>query len=145
MKIVVQRVRSARVMVAAKTVGQIQQGILILLGVHKDDTPLQADFLAEKCARLRIFTDPEGKMNFSLLDIRGSALVVSQFTLLGDCAKGRRPSFTEAAEPLKGRQLYEYFVAQLRKQVPDVQCGIFGAMMEVELINDGPVTLILEK
>ena len=125
--------------------GEIGKGILLLIGVHKDDTPEKADFLAAKCAGLRIFTDQDGKMNRSLKDIDGEALVVSQFTLLGDCSKGRRPSFIDAALPERGNELYSYFIEQLRKQVRNVQTGIFGATMEVELINDGPVTLILEK
>lgn len=145
MRIILQRVKSARVTVNGKLVGQIGKGVLLLIGVHKDDAQEQADFLAAKCADLRIFGDSEGKMNLSLKEINGEVLAVSQFTLFGDCSKGRRPSFIEAAPPEKGRELYEYFVTQLKKHVANVQTGIFGAMMDVELINDGPVTLILER
>jgi len=113
--------------------------------VHRDDTEGQADFLAAKCAELRIFDDHEGKMNRSLIDTGGEALVVSQFTLFGDCCKGRRPCYIEAADPAKGSQLYGYFAERLKTRVPVVKTGIFGAMMAVELVNDGPVTLILEK
>lgn len=145
MKIVLQRVKSSSVRINGQTVGAINRGILVLLGVHKDDTPDKAAFLAAKCADLRIFSDANGKMNLSLCDVNGEALVVSQFTLFGDCTKGRRPSFIEAALPDKGKQLYDLFVAGLKKRVPIVATGIFGAMMDVELVNDGPVTLILEK
>lgn len=144
MRIVLQRVKRAQVSVDGKITGAIGPGILLLLGVHGDDTPADADFLAVKCAELRVFNDAEGKMNRSAKETGGGALVVSQFTLYGDCRKGRRPSFTEAAPPAKGKALYEYFVAKLAEHLPQVQTGIFGAMMEVELINDGPVTLILE-
>ena len=145
MRIVLQRVKQASVKIQGKVVGSIGQGILLLIGVHKDDAPDKAQFLAAKCADLRIFSDAQDKMNLSLKDIKGGALAVSQFTLFGDCNKGRRPSFIEAAEPNKGKFLYDYFVSELQKHIPDVKTGIFGAMMDVELINDGPVTLILEK
>ncbi|MFP4013028.1 MAG: D-aminoacyl-tRNA deacylase [Chitinispirillaceae bacterium] len=145
MRIVAQRVSSSKVTVDGSTVGSIERGLLLLIGVHKDDTAEAADFLVNKCAELRIFPDEAGKMNRSLKDIDGEALVVSQFTLLGDCAKGRRPSFIEAAPPEKGNDLYEYFVGQLRKQIRKVETGTFGAHMKVELTNDGPVTFILEK
>ena len=145
MRVVLQRVKCAKVTVEGKTVGQIGKGILLLIGVHKDDTPEKADFLAVKCADLRIFGDSEGKMNLSLKEINGEVLAVSQFTLFGDCSKGRRPSFIDAAPPEKGKALYEYFVDQIKKYAQNVQTGIFGAMMDVELVNDGPVTLILEK
>jgi D-tyrosyl-tRNA(Tyr) deacylase len=145
MRIVLQRVKTANVSINGKTVGSIGPGILVLLGVHKDDTPEKADFLAAKCADLRIFSDEQRKMNRSLSDIGGEALVVSQFTLFGDCSKGRRPSFAEAAPPNKGKILYEYFVQRMRERVKKVETGVFGAMMDVELVNDGPVTLILEK
>jgi len=118
---------------------------MLLLGVHKDDTPEKADFLAQKCADLRIFPDQDGKMNLSLKDIDGEALVISQFTLLGDCSKGRRPSFIDAAPPEKGNRLYTYFVNRLKTHLRKVETGVFGAMMEVELVNDGPVTFVLEK
>ena len=145
MKIVLQRVKRAQVTVDGKITGSINKGILILLGVHNDDTEQQADFLAAKCAELRIFPDSEKKMNLSLNDVDGEALVVSQFTLYGDCRKGRRPSYTNAAPPDKGERLYEYFVGKMKEHARVVQTGIFGAMMDVELVNDGPVTIILEK
>lgn len=145
MKIVLQRVKEASVTVDSQLVASIGPGILLLLGVHVNDTEAEADFLADKCAELRIFTDENGKMNRSLIDINGAALVVSQFTLLGDCAKGRRPSFIAAAPPDKGDALYRHFVKRLKTRIPDVQTGIFGAMMQVKLVNDGPVTLVLEK
>lgn len=145
MKIVLQRVKRAHVTVESKITGSINKGILILLGVHNDDTEQQADFLAAKCAELRIFPDSEKKMNLSLNDVDGEALVVSQFTLYGNCRKGRRPSYTNAAPPDKGERLYDYFVEKMRGHARVVQTGIFGAMMDVELVNDGPVTIILEK
>jgi D-tyrosyl-tRNA(Tyr) deacylase len=144
MRIVLQRVKRASVSVNASITGSIQSGILILLGIHNSDTPKQADYLAEKCAALRIFPDENGKMNRSLGDTGGQALVVSQFTLYGDCSHGRRPSFTEAAGAEKGRELYLYFVEKLETLVGKVETGVFGAMMDVELVNDGPVTLILD-
>ena len=144
MRIVLQRVKHAQVTVNGAITGSINSGILILLAVHKDDTAAQADHLAEKCANLRIFSDHEGKMNRSLADTGGGALVVSQFTLYGDCNKGRRPSFTGAADPAKGNELYEYFVGKLKALCPDVKTGVFGAMMDVELVNDGPVTFVLD-
>jgi D-tyrosyl-tRNA(Tyr) deacylase len=145
MRVVLQRVKNAQVTIAGKTVSRIEKGILLLIGVHKDDTHEKADFLAAKCVDLRIFEDSDGKMNLSLNEIKGEVLAVSQFTLFGDCSKGRRPSFIEAAPPEMGREIYDYFVSQLKKHTANVQTGIFGAMMNVELINDGPVTLILEK
>lgn len=144
MRAVIQRVKSSSVTVGDETVGKIDSGLLVLLGVAKPDQTAGADFLAEKIVNLRIFEDKQGKMNRSLIDIGGEMLVVSQFTLLGDCRKGRRPSFTEAAGPDKANELYEYFVAQVRKTGLTVATGRFRAMMEVALINDGPVTLILE-
>ena len=145
MKIVLQRVNSAEVSVAGTTVGKIGRGILLLVGVQKGDTDVQADFCADKCAELRIFPDEAGKMNRSLLDIDGEALAVSQFTLLGDCSRGRRPSFILAADPDRGNRLYRHFVARLKLKVRRVETGIFGAMMQVHLENDGPVTMIIEK
>lgn len=145
MKIVLQRVKHANVTVDGKITGSINKGILILLGVHNDDTEQQADFLAAKCAELRIFSDSEKKMNLSLNDVDGEALVVSQFTLYGNCRKGRRPSYIDAAPPDKGERLYDYFVGKMKEHARVVQTGIFGAMMDVELVNDGPVTIILEK
>ena len=145
MKIVLQRVTAAKVTVDDKITGAIGKGILILLGIHTDDTEAEAAFLADKCTDLRIFNDDNGKMNRSLLDIGGEALVVSQFTLLGDCRKGRRPSFIEAAPPEKSEQLYQYFIERLKIRITHVETGIFGAMMQVELCNDGPVTMLLER
>jgi D-tyrosyl-tRNA(Tyr) deacylase len=145
MRIVLQRVKRAQVTVDNRIVGNIDKGVMLLVGVHHDDTKESADFLVQKCIDLRIFSDSDDKMNLSLKDVQGSALIVSQFTLYGDCSKGRRPSFINAAPPHLGNELYEYFVAQMRKQIDNVQTGIFGAMMDVELVNDGPVTMILEK
>ncbi len=145
MKIVLQRVKRAKVTVDGKISGSIDQGLLILLGIHKDDIEQQADFLAAKCADLRVFPDDEYKMNRSLKDINGEVLVVSQFTLYGDCRKGRRPSYAKAASPDKGEELYEYFVGKMKEHTGVVQTGVFGAMMDVELVNDGPVTIVLEK
>ena len=144
MRAVIQRVKSSSVTVGDETVGKIDSGLLVLLGVAKPDQSADADFLAEKIVNLRIFEDEQGKMNRSLIDIGGEMLVVSQFTLLGDCRKGRRPSFIDAAGPDKANELYEHFVAQVRKTSVHVATGRFRAMMEVSLINDGPVTLILE-
>lgn len=145
MKIVLQRVSSASVTVDHECVGKIGAGVLLLLGIHQQDSHEQADYLVDKCLQVRIFPDENGKMNRSLIDAGGAALVVSQFTLLGNCSKGRRPSFIDAAPPDKGRELYEYFTTALKKKIPDVATGIFGAHMEVSLINDGPVTLLLER
>ncbi|RJP76570.1 MAG: D-tyrosyl-tRNA(Tyr) deacylase [Desulfobacteraceae bacterium] len=144
MKAVIQRVKQSSVTVDGKIVGSIQRGMLILLGVSQEDRESDADYLADKIANLRIFEDAAGKMNLSLLDTGGQALVVSQFTLLGDCRKGRRPSFINAAPPEKANHLYEYFTQKLRDKGIPVQAGIFRAMMDVSLVNDGPVTLILE-
>jgi D-tyrosyl-tRNA(Tyr) deacylase len=144
MKLVVQRVKSASVKVDGRTVGEIGGGLLVLVGVSHDDTAADAAFLAKKTVNLRIFDDADGIMNCSVLDTKGTILAVSQFTLYGDCKKGNRPSYIQAAPPEKGRELYEEYVAQLRTLGPQVETGIFQAEMEVCLINDGPVTLILE-
>jgi D-tyrosyl-tRNA(Tyr) deacylase len=144
MRAVIQRVKSSSVTVGDETVAKIDRGLLVLLGVAKPDQTADADFLAEKIVNLRIFEDEQGKMNRSLIDIGGEMLVVSQFTLLGDCRKGRRPSFIDAAGPDKANEVYEYFVTRVRKTGVHVATGRFRAMMEVALINDGPVTLILE-
>jgi D-tyrosyl-tRNA(Tyr) deacylase len=144
LRIVLQRVKRASVSANGTLTGSIAHGLLILIGIHKDDTPARADSLADKCADLRIFADDEGKMNRSLVDTGGGALIVSQFTLSGDCAKGRRPSFTDAAGPEKGNELYEYFVGRMKNRVQNVETGVFGAMMDVELVNDGPVTFVLD-
>lgn len=145
MKAVIQRVTSASVTVEGHIVGQIEAGIMVLLGVEKGDTEAGADWLAEKIAGLRIFSDQEGKMNRSVMDIAGALLVVSQFTLAGNCSKGRRPSFDTAAPPDEGQRLYEYFVDAVRRSGLPVQTGIFQADMQVALVNDGPVTFILER
>jgi D-tyrosyl-tRNA(Tyr) deacylase len=144
MRAVVQRVKESSVKVDNETIGRIGQGLLVLLGVAKGDTPSDADYLVNKIVNLRIFEDDDAKMNRSLLSISGKMLVVSQFTLLGDCRKGRRPSFVAAAGPQKALELYENFVQQVRRLGISVETGRFQAMMEVALINDGPVTLVLE-
>ncbi len=145
MRIVLQRVSEASVAIEGRVAGRIGQGLLLLLGIHHHDTAADADFLAQKAAELRIFPDENGKMNLSAKDLGASALVISQFTLYGDCHKGRRPNFMEAAPPPVAIPLYEHFVAALRLHLPVVETGEFGAMMQVQLINDGPVTIILEK
>ena len=145
MKAVIQRVGSASVTVDNRVVGRIGQGIMILLGVEKGDTETQADWLAEKICGVRMFYDDAGKMNLSVQDIGGSLLVVSQFTLAGNCNKGKRPSFDTAAPADEGKRLYEYFVTAARKSGVPVETGIFQADMQVALVNDGPVTFILEK
>ena len=144
MRAVVQRVKQSSVNVDGGVVGEIGKGLLVLLGVANGDTTEDADFMVNKIIHLRIFEDENAKMNRSLLDVGGEMLVVSQFTLLGDCRKGRRPSFINAAGPELATELYEYFVKETREQGITVQTGQFRAMMEVALINDGPVTLILE-
>jgi len=144
MRAVVQRVSSASVTIDGEIVGAIDQGFLILLGVTEGDTPELCDYLAEKCAGLRVFSDENGKMNLSLHDVGGSVLVVSQFTLYGDCRKGKRPSFVNAAGPDLAIPLYERFVADMMDHDLVVQTGRFGADMKVSLLNDGPVTLILD-
>ena len=144
MRCVIQRVSRAKVSVDGETVGEIGTGILILLGVSRDDSEKEAVYILEKTLNLRIFEDSDGKMNLSLLDITGNLLVVSQFTLYGDTRKGRRPSFIEAAAPEKANFLYEFFVAEARKQIKKVETGRFQAMMDVELVNDGPVTILLD-
>jgi D-tyrosyl-tRNA(Tyr) deacylase len=144
LKAVIQRVGAASVKVDAKTAGQIGQGILVLLGVEKGDGERDATWLAEKIANLRIFEDDKGKMNLSVREIGGELLAVSQFTLAGNCAKGRRPSFDSAAPPEEANRLYEYFVGKLRELGLPVETGVFQAMMQVSLVNDGPVTFILE-
>ncbi len=144
MKAVVQRARNAQVEVDKKVVGKIGQGMLVFVGVGKEDTRQDAGYLAKKIVELRMFEDAQGKMNLSLAEIRGAVLVVSQFTLYGDCAKGRRPSFDAAADPAKGEELYDHFIAQLRQYGCPVETGQFRAMMDVSLVNDGPVTFVLE-
>ena len=144
MRAVIQRVNESSVTVDGQIIGKIGRGLLVLLGVAKGDRPSDADYLANKIAHLRIFEDTNGKMNRSLLDTGSQMLVVSQFTLLGDCRKGRRPSFGAAAEPAKATALYEHFIEAVRHLGISVETGRFKAMMEVALVNDGPVTLILE-
>lgn len=143
MKAVVQRVSKARVMVRGELVGEIGPGLCVLLGVARGDGAAEAQRLAEKVARLRIFEDDGGRFDRSLLDVDGEALVVSQFTLLADTAKGNRPSFGEAAPPEEAEPLYESFCEALRAQGVPVETGVFGARMAVELVNDGPVTIVL--
>jgi D-tyrosyl-tRNA(Tyr) deacylase len=144
MKAVLQRVKRASVTVDGQIVGQIGQGILVLLGVEQGESEADARQLADKTVDLRIFDDAQGKMNLSLADVHGSLLVVSQFTLLGDCRKGRRPSFIQAAPPELAEKLYETFIAAAGIRGIPVATGKFRATMDVELVNDGPVTLILD-
>lgn len=144
MRAVLQRVSRAGVFVDGEGIGKIGKGILVLLGVSREDSKEKAVFLLEKILNLRIFEDENEKMNLSLLDVAGELLVVSQFTLYGDARKGRRPSFIEAASPERANELYEYFVAEARKQIEKVETGRFQAMMNVELVNDGPVTILLD-
>ena len=145
MKAVVQRVANAEVVVESESVGKIGSGLLVLLGVHESDTEHEADILAAKIAKLRIFTDSNDKMNLSLDDIGGAVLVISNFTLYGDCSHGRRPSFFAAARPEKADPLYEYFCHKLNDNgIENVQKGIFGADMKLSLLNDGPVTLVID-
>jgi D-aminoacyl-tRNA deacylase len=144
MRIVLQRVTQAHVEVAGETVGSIDAGLVILLGVTHRDTRQDADYLASKVIQLRIFPDDQGRMNRSLLDAGGALLVVSQFTLYGDCRKGRRPSFDRAASPDHARELYDYFVQRLESSNVKVATGVFQAEMEVYLVNDGPVTFVLD-
>ncbi len=145
MRAVIQRVTQSAVVVEGETVGRIGTGLLVLLGVGRNDTPAHADWLAEKVANLRIFEDADGKLNRSLLDVGGEMLVVSQFTLFGDCRKGRRPSFADAAPPETATELYRRFVEQSRQRGVSVETGQFRAKMDVALVNSGPVTIILER
>lgn len=144
MRAVIQRVTRAKVTVDDEITGEIGNGLLVLLGVSVRDSESDAAQLVEKVVNLRIFDDPEGKMNLSLLDTSGGLLVVSQFTLYGDTRRGRRPSYIDAAPPERANRLYEYFVAEAGKQVTRVETGRFQAMMDVELVNDGPVTLLID-
>lgn len=144
MKAVVQRVKSARVSVNGETKGEIGQGLLVFLGIGRDDSPQDADYLATKISGLRIFSEPSGKFDLSVGDVKGRVLVVSQFTLYGDCRKGRRPSFSDAAPPEVAQKLYDYFIERIVHQGLPVESGTFQAMMEVHLINDGPVTILLD-
>ena len=141
---VLQRVSEAKVVVDGRVTGAIGRGLVVLLGVHREDSENDCNFLMEKTATLRIFSDENGKMNHSLADTGGAALVVSQFTLVADWRKGRRPSFTSAATPETAEELYEHFIHGLKGRHIPVQSGEFGAMMQVQLVNDGPVTLVLD-
>ena len=144
MRLVIQRVKEAKVEVDGNIVGSINKGFMVLLGVKKGDTTAEADYLAKKLCNLRVFEDENGKTNLSLGDVNGSLLLVSQFTLYANCRKGNRPSFIEAGSPELAEKLYEYIIAECKKSVPEVQTGIFGAEMEVGLINDGPFTILLD-
>ena len=144
MRLVLQRVKEAHVDVAGATVGSISTGLLILIGITSTDMQPDAEYLADKVTNLRIFPDEERRMNRSILEVGGSLLVVSQFTLYGDCRKGRRPSFDRAAPPEHARQLYEYFVERLTSRNIIVQTGVFQAEMQIHLVNDGPVTFVLD-
>lgn len=144
MRAVVQRVKRARVEVAGRTAGEVGKGLLVFLGVGRDDTEKDGEFLANRIAHLRIFPDEQGLMNLSVIDVEGEMLVVSQFTLWGDCHKGRRPSFVKAAPPEKARALYENFIRDLRGKGLSVATGVFQEMMEVHLVNDGPVTMLVD-
>lgn len=145
MKAVIQRVKNAQVDVDGKTVGKIETGFLVLLGITHNDTKEQADYLVKKICNLRVFTDENQKMNLSLKDVNGELLIISQFTLYADCSNGNRPSFTEAANKNKANELYEYFCSECEKDGIHIEKGIFGADMKVSLLNDGPVTIIIEK
>ena len=145
MKLVIQRVKNASVEVDKKIVGEIEKGFLVLIGIKVGDTKEQADYLVRKLCNLRVFTDENDKMNLSLKDVGGQLLIVSQFTLYGNCSDGNRPSFIEAARPEEAIPLYEYFCDECTKRGFDVQKGIFGADMKVQLLNDGPVTIVIEK
>lgn len=145
MRAVIQRVKKAQVKIKEKIVSKIGRGLLVFLAIRDDDTEEKLDWLAEKVANLRIMADEQDKMNLSVLETKGEILVVSQFTLYGDCQKGRRPSFVKAAEPKKAQEFYNLFIKKLKNYGLRVKEGIFGARMQVELINDGPVTIIIEK
>ena len=145
MRLVVQRVKNAKVEVDEKTVGSINQGFLVLLGVTHTDTRSEADYLVKKLCNLRVFEDENGKMNLGLKDVEGELLIVSQFTLYADCSQGNRPSFINAAKPDFANELYEYFCQKCKDSGIGVETGVFGADMKVSLLNDGPVTIIMEK
>ena len=144
MRAVLTRVKSASVTIDGQVVGKIGKGFLILLGVGPNDTEKECRYLAEKALGLRIFTDENDKMNLGLADVGGEVLVISQFTLYADCRKGNRPSFTQAGDPAESKRLYELFVERARSDVAHVEAGVFGADMQVELVNDGPVTILLD-
>ncbi len=144
MKAVIQRVREANVTVDGRTVGAIGQGLMVLVGIGKDDTAADIDWTVEKIINLRIFETEEGKLDRSLLDVNGALLLVSQFTLYGDCRKGRRPSFSDAMAAEAARDMFAHFVKKAREKVAHVETGVFQAMMDVQLVNEGPVTLIID-
>ena len=144
MRVVVQRVKHASVTIDGKVNGKINNGFLVLLGIKSTDSKQDVDYLVKKVINLRIFTDENDKMNLSLKDTNGKLLIISQFTLYGDCKDGNRPSFIEAAKPDVAIRLYEYFVSECKKHIPIVETGVFGADMKVELLNDGPVTIIID-
>ncbi|MFZ5932617.1 MAG: D-aminoacyl-tRNA deacylase [Patescibacteria group bacterium] len=144
MKLLIQRVRAAKVKANGKVVGQIKKGLLVLVGIKKDDSEKEAEILAEKLSKLRLMADSEGKMNLALKDVGGEFLIVSQFTLMADTSGGNRPSFIKAAEPAKARSLYEYFLAKLKEKGIKVETGSFGDYMQIDVKLDGPVTIILE-
>lgn len=145
MKLVIQRVKQAKVEVEGKSVGEIEKGFLVLIGITHTDTQEEADYLAKKLCNLRVFEDENQKMNRSLKDVNGKLLIVSQFTLYANCKDGNRPSFTESAKPDMANKLYEYFCKKCEEYQIEVQKGIFGADMQVSLINDGPVTIVIER
>ena len=144
MRFLIQRVQHASVTVEGEVAGVIEKGFLVLIGVSEEDTTLIADKMVKKLIGMRIFDDEDGKTNLSLADVNGSLLLVSQFTLYADCKKGNRPSFTRAGNPVMAEEMYEYIIEECKKQVDNVQVGIFGADMKVELLNDGPFTVILD-
>jgi len=144
MRAVIQRVTTANVTVADRKVGSIGRGLLVLLGVSKTDTPAAADYMVEKLLGLRVFEDEQDKMNLSVREVHGAVLLVSQFTLFGDVRRGKRPSFDDAARPEQARELYEYLVGKIREQGIECSTGEFQAMMQVSLVNDGPVTILID-
>ncbi len=144
MRAVIQRVSRASVKINNKEISSISEGILVLLGIEKEDSKSDADYILDKTINLRIFEDDQSKMNLSLLDVSGEMMVVSQFTLLGDCAKGRRPSFFRAEDPVLANELYEYFVSEGSAKVKKLACGKFQEMMQIELVNNGPVTILMD-
>ena len=145
MKFVIQRVKKAQVDIEGKKVGKINHGFMVLIGITHTDTKETVDYLVKKLINLRVFEDKNGKMNLGLKDVDGELLLVSQFTLYADCSNGNRPSFTEAAKPDFANELYKYIIEECKKQIKIVQTGVFGADMQVSLVNDGPVTIILKK
>lgn len=145
MRLVIQRVKNAKVDIDGKTVSSIGKGLLVLLGVTHEDTKETVDYLVKKLCKLRVFEDENGKMNLSIKEVEGKLLIVSQFTLYADCSRGNRPSFVNAAKPDFANELYEYFCEKCKEEQIEVQKGIFGADMKVSLLNDGPVTIILEQ